>query len=172
MVRKWTRSGDHLSFAYIDTIYAERKDSLKSFFVPQNEAFIGYLEKELKQKLDEHLQEAERDACMTLFAALEAALRIDCRYCCDRRPKHDRARRIRDIVSETPKDSDVPLTKLIEVLDIPNKIKDSLRKFFLYRHWLAHGRYWKLQTGIPAIPGFVDVYEIAADIPDLLHKYS
>lgn len=175
MAKKLSRSNKHLAFDYIDNLYKERTSAIESFFVPTNGYFVGCTEKDIQNRLHEHLQEAEHEACMTLLAAIEAALRIDCDYCCFQRPKTARAKKIREIVREIAKDTEgrrsVEIKTLIEHLGESQRVKDKLKTFFLYRHWLAHGRYWTLKTNIPGFI-FVEIYRIAIKIQGSLYQYK
>jgi hypothetical protein len=175
VVNPLSKSDKHRTFDEVRKIFEERKYALKNFFVPQNEYFTGLSETEIGKQLTEHLMEAEYDACLTLFAAIEAALRIDCDYCCRKRLKDQRAKAVRKMVQtfEGRPFNRIPLNEIFKQLLVDQSVKKSivnrLKQFFQFRHWLAHGRYWTFKSGIQ--PDFLDVYELAQEIDGLLFKY-
>jgi hypothetical protein len=175
VVSPLSKSGKHRAFDEISRIFDERKYALKNFFVPENEYFTGFSEMEINERLNDHLMEAEYDACLTLFAAIEAAFRIDCDYCYRKRPKNQRAKAVRKMVQTSPGKSfdRIHLNKLFEQLLVGGLVKknivDCLKQFFKFRNWLAHGRYWTFKSGVQ--PAFLDIYELAQAIDGLLFKY-
>jgi hypothetical protein len=175
VVNSLSKSGKHRAFDEVSKIFEERKYALKNFFVPQNEYFTGLSEMEINERLNNHLMEAEYDACLTLLAAIEAAFRIDCEYCCRKRPKNQRAKAVRKMVQTfegRPFDR-IPLNKLFEQLLVDQSVKKNivnhLTQFFQFRNWLAHGRYWTFKSGVQ--PDFGDIYELAQAIDGLLFKH-
>ncbi|MDR3197932.1 MAG: hypothetical protein LBU34_08710 [Planctomycetaceae bacterium] len=176
MVNQLSKSGKHRAFDEISRIFEERKYALKEFFVPKNRYFMGFSENEIQEQLIEHIREAEYDACLTLLAAIEAAFRIDCDYCCRKRPKTPRAKTVRKIVQtfEGISIDRINLSKLFEQLladqSVNRSIVNRLKQFFKFRHWLAHGRYWTFKSGEP--PTFGEIYKLAQVIDGLLFTYS
>ncbi|MDR2439070.1 MAG: hypothetical protein LBE12_06850 [Planctomycetaceae bacterium] len=176
MVSQLSKSGKHRAFDEISRIFEERKYALKDFFVPKNEYFTGFSETEIQEQLVEHIREAEYDACLTLLAAIEAAFRIDCDYCCRKRPRTPRAKAVRKIVQtfEGMSIDRISLNELFEQLLVDQSVKKSivnyLKQFFKFRHWLAHGRYWTFKSGEP--PTFGEIYKLAQVINRLLFRYS
>ncbi len=167
------RSDEHKTFGDISLLLSERKDALKCFCVCSNEYFRGYSEKELKKHLAYHLQEAEYDACLALLAAIEAAFRLDFDYRHRAKRKDSRSSEIRRM-SKLPRNDfshDIAMSDLFDLLAVDGSASgrtiNLLKVFFQYRHWLAHGRYWRLKIGGKK-PNFSDIYQIAQAIGEVL----
>lgn len=109
----------------------------------------------------EAINEADRLATLALFAAIEAAFQIDylARTAGNHRPKAaGRLRRGFKSVAKhwnTKRLRHAPPCEVLvdgwqaECGDLPGPTTKSdlgqLKGCFLYRHWLAHGRYWQLR---------------------------
>jgi hypothetical protein len=175
VARKLSRSGEQLTFAEIKRIFEERKLALKLFFSSQTPQMLADSSaKERRDLLIKHIQETDYDARLNLFAAIEAAFRIDCDYCCQQRPKNPRAKAVRKMVKtfEGVPSHRIALSKLFEQLLANGLVKRSvvnrLKQFFKFRNWLAHGRYWTFKSGVQ--PAFADIYELAQAIDGVLYK--
>jgi len=172
---KLKRSNEHLPFPDIKRLYEERKESLTCFCVWGNTYFTGVSKKELKRHLAYHLREVEYDACLTLLAAIEAALRLDFDSRHTKRLKDSKSKEVRRIAGLQRGDFSykIPIDKLIDLLAFDGSVKnstiDSLKIYFKFRHWLAHGRYWLLKIG-RAKPTFADIYQLAQTINNLLYR--
>ena len=174
---KLVRSGEHKTFLEIKRLFTERQEALRFFYTPNNMNFFGRSETELMERLSYHLQEAEYDASLALFAAIEAALRLDIHYRHEKRLKDLRSRRIRELLNRPRGRSnhDIEIDEIIKTLKIGasvsqrsiDRIISRLQEYFKYRHWLAHGRYWKRKQG-SCTPTFSDIYRLAQEIEKVL----
>ena len=170
---KLRRSEEHKTFSEIARMFAERKEVLMLFYVRNNEDLIGYSEKEILDRLDYHLREAEYDACLTLFGAIEAAFRLDVDHRHKKRLKDMRSKAARQMIklSREHFDHRIPINDLFDLLAIDHSATkntiDSLKVCFKYRHWLAHGRYWQLKLG-RSRPTFSEVFQLAQKIKNVL----
>ena len=168
---KLKRSNEHKEFSEINRLFEERQEALQHFFDCENVLkYIGYSQKDVDYYLSDHLREAEYDACLTLLGAIEAALRLDLDYRHRHRLKDQKSKEVRQMLKGISRGDFVyriPITKIIDLLNsdqsVPNRIVNSLKNTFKYRHWLAHGRYWQLQIGIHK-PSFLDIYQLAQTI--------
>ena len=146
-------SGDHLELEEIDRHYRGIESAIQLYYSYRNPdfgvLFPGYnsdtIRKEMQARLDEH----DLVVSMTVLSALEAAFRIDYSIRCQRRMKDRLSRGFRslhvakglrvsfkaDILSVWARNSDIGAAKI-----------EELRNAVDYRNWLAHGRYWVLQT--------------------------
>ena len=170
---KLIRSNEQKAFVDVRLLFVERCEALKAFCVQSNVYFLGDTAKEIRKRLDDHLREAEYDASLTLLAAVEAALRLDFDYRQRRRLKDPRSKEVRRIAKLSRghfnfRISLVDLVSLLAIGDsVPNRIRNSLKICFKYRHWLAHGRYWRLNLGRQK-PTFTEIYQLAQTIENVL----
>jgi len=166
------RSNEHQTFAEIKLLFTERNEALQRFCLQNNVYFLGYTKQELEDRLSYHLREAEYDASFTLLAAIEAAFRLDCDYRLKNRLKDPRSKVLRRMSKELSRH--ISIDELFDALkedhSIPNHTITLLKIYFKYRHWLAHGRYWHLQTGLSKLPTFADIYQLAQTINNLLYR--
>jgi hypothetical protein len=109
--------GDALLY-YFDDIINEKIIS---------EEYVGLSQSEVEQILFRHIDEAEAQTCMMLFASIEGALRYD--Y--EKRLKRPAAGQIDKIVSYWTK-SLAPSERIWLT-----RFKNALR----FRNWIAHGRH-------------------------------
>jgi hypothetical protein len=129
--------------------------------------FLGYTAKEVQKRLDDHLREAKYDASLTLLAAIEAALWLDFDYGRTRKLKDSKSKKIR----ESQLDHRSPIEDIIKLLlggSVPKHIITALKICFNYRHWLAHGRYWRLNLGKEK-PTFEEIFILAQTIEKALY---
>ncbi|MDR2825868.1 MAG: hypothetical protein LBV76_03610 [Deltaproteobacteria bacterium] len=133
--------------------------------------YTGYKPTELLQAENFRKKEAEHLSCFALLANMEAALRSDYKI----RVKN---RKYRDGVSKAFRVLETSLRKkgknprLDDILSIWTKnIFDRDRQIFVsilaaldYRNWLAHGRYWELNTQHNAKYDFLSLMMIAGEL--------
>ena len=146
------RSDEHQSFAEIARLFDERKTALESFFKGQLPGRSKKEVEEIKKRLVYHMREAEYDASLALFGAVEAAFRLDfVRRQRMRKWKDSRSLKARLVAkSARGEHYKISLFELFDLIAFDNDISvpkltiDRLKFYFRYRNWLAHGRYWKL----------------------------
>lgn len=134
-------------------------------WLPANTAprrFAGYSPDDFRDELASRLQELDRASALAVLTAVEAALRIDYLWRSYRRLKDPLSRAFRELENtrghragleedilrlwkQHQPESAAPISHLIGALK--------------YRHWLAHGRYWKPKFGRKY--DYQTVYEIA-----------
>jgi len=144
-------SDKHKSFFDIKLIFEERKEALRHFCECDDVSYwFEFPQKVVEEFLADHLQEAEYDACLALFGAIEAAFRIDLFVRHKNRGKDPRSKAVRLMLKELSRggfDKDIDLDKIIRLLATDPSVSNSkqtinlLVVFFKYRNWLAHGRY-------------------------------
>lgn len=147
-------SGEHLELPGISRHHLDIETSVRDYFSLRNPRleprFTGYTPDEIRKELASTLEENERTTCMTILASLEAAFRLDYLQRCYKRLRDPLSREFRalhatkgsraslegDIFSAWKRNSTVTASTISE-----------LTGAFKYRHWLAHGRYWKPKLG-------------------------
>lgn len=125
-----------------------RKSIEKNSVVDNN--YIGFTKQELREIFDGHVEELEQNACLSILSAVEANFRIDYLIRVNKKFKDSLSRRFRKMYKE--KEQAVSLEQDILTLwkqehpDFKMIISDYVGAL-KYRHWLAHGRYWKPKLG-------------------------
>ncbi len=122
--------------------------------------FLG----ETYDKIERYRDELEKQAILLLTASFEAIFRVDLRLRTWRRRKarepHTESLRNRFAGRDVLKD--VPFEDILDawkkVLGGGVKVIGNFKQVINYRHWLAHGRYWKQKSGLTEI-GVYDVSE-------------
>jgi hypothetical protein len=130
------------------------------------ERFFGRTPEEVSVELTARLEETDLRSALAVFSTVEAAFRADYERRCQARMKDDLSRAFRAIYKVRKKR--VGLEQ-----DIFEAWKDewpgsrqligSLRGAFKFRHWLAHGRYWKPRLARKKYD-FNSVYDLAAAV--------
>ena len=167
-VRRITFSGQHLPLAQIAQYYSDIEASVRNFFSSINprfdERFTGYTQQEIEREMDFVLEEHARSTSMNILAALEATFRVDFLQRCYQRQRDPLSRALRTIHSV--KGQYVPLTDIFSEWqrhsDVSKSVIADLKRAFRYRHWLAHGRYWRPKIGREY--DYDDIYTLAESI--------
>ena len=166
--------GDRVSFSRevlkIDQVARKQLDmdkSLRFYYTEPNLAlrdpkFIGYSIGDVRQELEERLNELDRDCALGILSALEASFRVDFLVRCYERGKDDLSRSFRKL--HKMKKNKVALEKDIleawkDHVPTSKELISGIIGAFKYRHWLAHGRYWVPKLGKKY--DFMSVYLLA-----------
>jgi hypothetical protein len=112
--------------------------------------FIGYSIAEIQQEQDLRLEDLDKHSVFSLFAALEASLKIDFHLRCSARKRDDLSRCFREVY-KTKGDRASLEEDILEgwKTHFPSakSLLSELKGAFRYRNWLAHGRYWTPKLG-------------------------
>jgi hypothetical protein len=124
--------------------------SIRLYFTSINPSFIirfaGYSLLEVDKELTERIKETDARSALAVMAHIEAVFRVDYKERCQRkkpdpvsiefRKIHKRRRRVRldEDIWQTWREQKPSTRALI----------GELRGAFKFRHWLAHGRYWRV----------------------------
>ena len=171
---KLVRADRQNKFQNINKLFSERIEALKYYYTPDNMAFFGSSEKELMVRLSYHLREAEYDASFAMLATIESALRCDAEYRHKKRLKDQRSQAVSRLLKQVqyPSYRYVKTSKIVETLkhddSVPQHTLSLLKRYFKYRNWLAHGRYWEPDFGEDT-PVFSDIYQLALEIEAILY---
>lgn len=171
------QSKSTLNFRFEDVAITHqlRERALRLFFQPENPAYQALQANTATgtqlPSLAAALLEADRDSCLTLLAAVEAAFRIDYALRCERRDKQPVSRSFRALFKLY--EYSIPLERIVlEEWKIHESglrtIISDLKAAFKYRHWLAHGRYWtpKFSLNVNQTQ-FYDLYTLATQLESL-----
>lgn len=142
-------SKQHPDLQHLARCYKDAENSLRLYFSPAAPSFAvrfaNYKPDQVNSELNDRLAELEMATALSIFAAIEAAFRIDYLQRCYRKEKDAMSRAFRLL----HKEKGVRVSLEDEIFDVWKKhavgatsIIRALRAAFNFRHWLAHGRYW------------------------------
>ncbi|WP_230658627.1 hypothetical protein [Psychrobacter sp. I-STPA10] len=175
--KKVSLSGRHPDISRISTQYEETTNAINLYFSTDNlnfnKLFLGWTIQEVQQRKNTVQQENELALSLMLLSALEARFRIDYIARNTLKLKDELSRAFREMAKA--KGNRVSLED--EILEywkayseVNNHLIGQVKSAFLYRHWLAHGRYW-----VPKLAQPYDFYslqtlcELVMDTFDLQH---
>jgi len=165
MPERVTFSKQHPDIQQLAHFYEDVAKSVRLYFSRDAPSFdVRFADRrpnEVSNEMNERLAELEMATALSLFAAVEAAFRIDYLQRCYRKEKNAMSRAFREL----HKKKGVRVSLEDEIFEIWRKhtigstsIIGKLRSAFSFRHWLAHGRYWR-----PKFPryDYLQVYSLA-----------
>jgi hypothetical protein len=143
--------------------------SLKLYFREEPPSFSArFIGRHPIDVLAARIEETDLRSALAILTCVEAAFRVDYECRCQKRMKDDLSRAFRAIhkarkarvsleedIFESWKENSVGSRQLI----------GELRGAFKFRHWMAHGRYWKPKLGRKYDFNFV--YSLADDVLNL-----
>ena len=172
MPERVTFSKRHPDIQRLARYYDDVAKSLRLYFSPAaplySVRFETYRPDEINTEMNERLAELDMATALSIFAAVEAAFRIDYLQRCYRKEKDSMSRAFRHL----HKKKGIRVSLEDEILEIWRKhtvgstsMIGKVRTAFKFRHWLAHGRYW-----YPKFPryDFLAVYSLAETVMNSL----
>ena len=172
---KWNYSISKMNLEYreIAKLFNIRERALKLYYSELNplysQIFVGYSQIELDEELKYQLNEIEKDACLNLLAAIEAAFRVDYAIRIKEKDNNILSKKFRllfNIYEYQMPLEDVLLEEWKKYISRKSNIISILKSAFQYRHWLAHGRYWILKKKNRKYD-FYELYNLALQIEGL-----
>lgn len=135
----------------LESLGALRREAISGEIGPESK-FYGLTPEEFSFAIERARTELEHQVVLLITASFEAVLRVDLAIRCRqrRRDSHSRALRARF------RSRNFHEIRLDEILDVwkaqvgSARKLGNLRQLVLFRHWLAHGRYWKQKSGLTA----------------------
>jgi len=153
---------DQVHQYFLDTTRAQRfyhSDASPDF----RERFIGYTKEDLLNELEISLAETEMLSVFSVLAAVEAAFRVDFLYRCKSKKRDKVSKHFRNTYRTNGEK-----VRLEDILDVwqeysagSKAIISDVKGLFLYRHWLAHGRYYVARLARQK-HDFQDVYSLTS----------
>lgn len=134
----------------------ERKSAVKSALlsgasVP--EMFVGMTAKEIDRHFESLQSELEHTVCLAMIAATEAAFFVDYWQRIGSKRKDPFSKTLKKTFQNISRPGfDELLKKWRLAFSFCAKEISILKGILNYRHWLAHGRYWVLNSGRNAYP--------------------
>ncbi len=169
MIRiEFNPSGLNLELADIADHYDLIESSMASFYSENSPSFLNrYAFSTAKQIADERQnarREFEMSICLTILASLEAGFRMDYLQRVDRKLKDGLSRACMKIYARYK--NKVGFETLLDVWKKHGAVSDEylreLKGALAFRHWLAHGRYWK--PNLARTHGYTDIYRLSHNI--------
>lgn len=147
-------SGENLSLSFISDQYCLLLDGVDELFKTTNPSFEKRFEflttDEIQSSRDLAISELDASTCLSILASIEANFRIDYLNRAAKRLKDPLSQAYRDLYKqyETKASFEEHLLDLWKQHAPQSRaIVSELKGALKYRHWLAHGRYWKPQLG-------------------------
>lgn len=118
---------------------------------PVPDGFTGITTEEVNDIFSTQRDEMETLLCLSLLSTVEAMFRMDyLARCQTRRPRDKVTGRLRQIYTDKGPRAELADDILLAWRDVRNDLSSAitdLKAALLYRHWLAHGRYWVPKLG-------------------------
>lgn len=147
-------SGNNLSLSFISDQYSLLLDGVDEVFKSSSSSFerrFGFLSlDEVQSSRDLAVGELEASTCLSILASVEANFRMDYLNRAAKRLKDPLSQAYRGIYNnyeERASFEEHLLGSWRKHAPQSREIVSELRGALKYRHWLAHGRYWKPQFG-------------------------
>ena len=153
MTERVSFSGQHLDLSEISEHYTDVELSLRQLFssaLNNEERFVGYSPDEVTEELEARLAEEGNLVALSILAAIEAAFRVDYlqRVYAKKKDSLSRAfRELHKIKGSRASLEDEIFDTWLNYTTVQPQLIGNLRGAFKFRHWLAHGRYWKPKLG-------------------------
>ena len=147
----------NLNLQEIAEHHSDIENALKDYYsfsggvgLSSQSKFRGYTQQELLTEFKKRIEELERTSSLSLLSSLEASLIIDYLSRCYGKKKDPLSRDLRELHNSKAQRASLEQ----DILTIWKKhhpdfqpLISELIGAFKYRHWLAHGRYWKPKLG-------------------------
>lgn len=166
MIRRVSFSGKHLDLTEIDEHFKCTSTAIREHHSPSSPTyttrFFGYSSHEISDKMQTCLGELEKATTLSMFACIEANIRLDYLQRAYERRRDSLSRVMRNIHAQKSNNASLtddllPAWKAQQ--RAPDALVNQLITAFKYRHWLAHGRYWTWKSGM--IYDYYTVYSLA-----------
>lgn len=166
----WPRAPEILqyyrrSLDALDALKRASLDNLEPLIAGGAPSSVGDLlfktEKEVNAALDQMRAELHHEVVLMLAAAFEAELQVDYRLRVSRKLKDRVSRRFRRLSYARSRRRADEWIRIEDILDVwkevvgKTEVVGAFRQLVMFRHWLAHGRYWVQKSGLDDI----DPYE-------------
>ena len=156
MGKRVSFSGLNLELYEVVQHHYDTENALKAYYGIEEQReflpakFMSYSPEEVSIEFRARIDELERTSSLTLLSSLEAKLRIDYLTRCYQKGKDDLSKDFRTLYKQKSHRASLE-ENILETWKQhypENKLLISeLLGALKYRHWLAHGRYWKPKLG-------------------------
>ncbi|RUM59094.1 MAG: hypothetical protein DSY60_00385 [Persephonella sp.] len=162
MAKRVSISDEYLTLDYIVKYKNDLEEAIKLYFRYEN--FPTLTKNEINEKKKQILKEIEINTIFMLLSSIEAWIRIDYEYRVRKRLKDKLSRELREVDKYLDKTYKISIEQLCDIYKkyTVGNLFSELKAVFKLRHWIAHGRYWKLKIGKKY--DFDEVYQLAEAI--------
>ena len=160
MGKRLSISDDYLKLDYIVEYKDDLEKAIKSYF-KEYKNFPLLTKDEIVNRKKERLKELEINVIFMLLSSIEAWIRVDYEYRVRKRLKDNLSKKLREIDKTINKMYKISIEKLCDIYKehTTSNLFSELKSAFKFRHWIAHGRYWKPKIGKKY--DFNEVYQLA-----------
>ncbi|WDD93055.1 hypothetical protein Bsp3421_003101 [Burkholderia sp. FERM BP-3421] len=169
MANRVSFSGEELTLDEIAFHHTNVESALLEFFSGHSEAFLNRFAQstpdEVREALKSSLAELDYTSSMSVISAIEAAVRMDYFsrvYSRGRDPLSRAMRGVHRIKGNRASLEDDLIPQWREHSTVPSVLLSHAVSAFSFRHWIAHGRYWKPKLG--AKYDYLTVFVIAEEL--------
>lgn len=172
MAKRLSRSNEELPLEELYLYKIDAEQGLNKLFAePENKESLLFLTPgEVQELLSKRIKELELQASLTLFTSVEAMFQIDFHNRVEKRAKDKLSRAFRELKQKRSNrisfENDI-LSLWEVVYPQTSRYFQPIRLVLKYRHWLAHGRYWLLQS--PTM-NFEELYNLAETLRNTLEE--
>ncbi|OGU38956.1 MAG: hypothetical protein A2X61_09490 [Ignavibacteria bacterium GWB2_35_12] len=177
-------SGEEKSIEYIWSWFEDQKEALRDFRnklwglittsnIKDDHNFFSFTTDDINDYFNNSEEELEHLVCFDLISATEAFLWVDFYQKVHRKDKSKLGKEFRIITKKKSKKVKGNISLEQDIIESWKKIHYEKKDIFSnllgilnYRHWLAHGRYWKPKIGRQYTPEIT--YDIAENIFNLI----
>ncbi len=166
MAKRVSFSNQNQNLSDIVLHHSDTEISLRKYFLNARhypERFSAYTINEIQKELGERIHELSLTSSFSILSALEAMFRIDYLQRNYKRKKDSLSVACRDIYREKQTKASLE-DDILEAwkanTEGSHQLISELKGALKYRHWLAHGRYWKPKTGRP-LYDYETIYALA-----------
>lgn len=158
---KYIPSLENLDIEEIANHYNDLNFSLNQSFIVTKHVpsdYFGFTIAELLGVYNKRLDEIEIQSVFSLLSSLEASFRIDYYERVKQNKKDNLSKELKSIYNRKKEkaklDEDILNAWKTHTQEV--ELISDLKGIFKYRHWVAHGRYWKAQ--FPRRINYLDIY--------------
>ena len=167
---EFSPSGMNLELVEIANHYELINSTMANFYLGDSPSFLSRYAFSTPTQISSEYQgarkEFEMSVCLTILASLEAGFRMDYLHRVDRKLKDGLSRAFIKIYRREK--LKVGFETILETWKRHAPSSDvyirELKGALAYRHWLAHGRYWRPK--LARVHGYTDIYNLAYNIFD------
>lgn len=176
-IERFRISPDLYSLKEIRYYYNRSNEAINCKYSPTDnlhyeEQFCGYTKEEVRKEADEIRNELSHTCSFYAMAYVESLFRIDSFVRVKHKCKGDVTPLIKKMVQSKEKLSLVRFEDLLDAWEATHaddrELFREVKQAFQFRHWMAHGRYWKPNDNIDKHFDFEDIYSLVSAVESLL----
>jgi hypothetical protein len=135
--------------------------------------FFGMQPHEVSEALGQLARELDHEVVLLLTASFEATFQVDFHRRRSRKNKDRLSRKLRKLKPGRKQTNWITIEQILDVWQSETghrRVICALKQLVLFRHWLAHGRYWNQKSGIDPDP--LDAWQVGRRVFDVLPDFA